>query len=126
MRNARQIRDTNIQILSEIRNAISDLYERENQLLALEEKFSIAMNEVQIEAKEVSTIDDTLRNFERELQIVQTSSAQMQKRLNDVTIEQAFPQEQDNLYKKNNLRPYPVLPTHWIKLLYRKRQLLFF
>ena len=71
--NARQIRDTNIQILSEIRNAISDLYERENQLLALEEKFSIAMNEVQIEAKEVSTIDDTLRNFERELQIVQTS-----------------------------------------------------
>ena len=108
--NARQIRDTNMQILSEIRNAISDLYERENQLLALEDKFSIAMNEVQFEAKEVSQIDDTLRNYERELQIVQTSSAQMQKRLNDVTIEQAFPQEQDNPLQKEQFASLPASP----------------
>ena len=78
--------DTNIQILSEIRNAISDLYERENQLLALEEKFSIAMNEVQIEAK-VSTIDDDSEILKENFKLYK-QAVRMQKRLNDVTIEQ--------------------------------------
>ena len=40
----------------------------------------------------------------------EASSAQMQKRLNDVTIEQAFPQEQDNPLQKEQFASLPSYP----------------
>ena len=83
------------------------------------------MKEVQDEAENASKIDDTLKNYERELQIVQVSSAQMQKRLNDVTIEQAFPQEQDNHFKKSNLHLCPIL-THLTEMQFTRTQQQFF
>ena len=108
--NARQIKETQKQILIEIKQAIASLDEREFQLNALERNFLGAMKEVQDEAENASKIDDTLKNYERELQIVQASSAQMQKRLNDVTIEQAFPQEQDNPLQKEQFASLPSYP----------------
>ena len=108
--NARQIKETQKQILIEIKQAIASLDEREFQLNALERNFLGAMKEVQDEAENASKIDDTLKNYERELQIVQASSAQMQKRLNSVTIEQAFPQEQDNPLQKEQFASLPSYP----------------
>ena len=45
--------------------------------------FTVAMTTVQEEANFLSKIDDNISSMERELEIVQTSSGQMQKRLND-------------------------------------------
>ena len=84
------------------------------------------MKEVQDEAENASKIDDTLKNYERELQIVQASSAQMQKRLNDVTIEQAFPQEQDNPLQKSNLHLCPLILTHLTEMQFTRTQQQFF
>ena len=119
--NARQIKETQKLILIEIKKAISSLDEKEFQLIALERNFLNAMKEVQDEAENASQIDDTLRNFERELQIVQASSAQMQKRLNDVTIEQAFPQEQDNPLQKEQFASLPHFPYTPDKTAIRKK-----
>ena len=124
--NARQIKETQKQILIEIKQAIASLDEREFQLNALERNFLGAMKEVQDEAENASKIDDTLKNYERELQIVQASSAQMQKRLNGVTIEQAFPKNRTTHFKKSNLHLCPLILTHLTEMQYTKKQQQFF
>ena len=108
--NARQIQSTLTQILRQIEKAISDLRDRDKQLTVLESNFQKALEGVQKEADSLSKIDDTLRNLERELEIVRASSAQMQKRLNEVTIEQAFPKDQDNPLQKEQFASLPGAP----------------
>ena len=108
--NARQIQSTLTQILQQIEKAISDLRDRDKQLTVLENNFQEALEGVQKEADSLSKIDDTLRNLERELEIVRASSAQMQKRLNEVTIEQAFPKDQDNPLQKEQFASLPGAP----------------
>ena len=107
--NARQIQSTLTQILQQIEKAISDLRDRDKQLTVLENNFQKALEGVQ-KADSLSKIDDTLRNLERELEIVRASSAQMQKRLNEVTIEQAFPKDQDNPLQKEQFASLPGAP----------------
>ena len=110
--NARQIQSTLTQILQQIEKAISDLRDRDKQLTVLESNFQKALEGVQKEADSLSKIDDTLRNLERELEIVRASSAQMQKRLNEVTIEQAFPKDQDNPLQKGTIRIFTWSTIH--------------
>ena len=110
--NARQIQSTLTQILQQIEKAISDLRDRGKQLTVLESNFQKALEGVQKEADSLSKIDDTLRNLERELEIVRASSAQMQKQLNEVTIEQAFPKDQDNPLQKEQFASLPGTQLH--------------
>ena len=108
--NARQIQDTYGRINKQVKDAIFDMDNRKLQLQALANDFIVAMTTVQDEANFLSKIDDNISSMERELEIVQTSSGQMQKRLNDVTIEQAFPQDQDDPLQKEQFAFVPGGP----------------
>ena len=51
------------------------------------------MNKVQQESMKLSDIEEWLVNKGRELAVVRTSTDQIQRRLNEVRIEQALPSE---------------------------------
>ncbi len=108
--NARQIQDTYAKLNKQVQDAIFDMKNKQDQLTILANDFTLAMAEVQGEANSLSRIEDDLSTLERELQIVQSSTSQMQRRLNDVTIEQAFPQDQDDPLQKEQFASVPGGP----------------
>lgn len=108
--NTRQIQDTYGQLARQVKEAIKDMEDRQTELSALSKDFTKAMNDVQNEAGEISLIEDQISTLQRELQIVQASTSQMQRRLNDVRIEQAFPQDQDDPLQKDQFATVPGAP----------------
>ena len=107
--NAKQVKDVKKALALEVQSSIDDFRDKLVELQHQEGEFTKAMLEVQAQSNELSTIEEQLNNFDRELSVVRASTDQIQKRLNDVKIEQSLPSEQDDLFTQRKLRLLPFL-----------------
>ena len=92
--NARQIQDVERVLQLEVKASIEDLKDKYHQLEAQEQEFSVAMDKVQEESVALSEMETKLAELDRKLQIQRGSTDTIQKRLQDVVIQIALPQEQ--------------------------------
>ena len=105
--NARLVQDVKNSLIVEVTSAIEDLKDKRIQLVAQENEFQQAMAKVQQDSMQLSEIEEWLLNKERELTVVRTSTDQIQRRLNEVRIEQALPSDQEEPLHKEQ---YAFLP----------------
>lgn len=108
--NARSIQQVKNELEGEVTSSIKDLQDKLIQLDAQETAFGAAMAKVQLESEKLSEMEDTLKNFTRELTVVQRSTDGIQSRLNEVKIEQALPSEQDEPLRMESLANEPAGP----------------
>ena len=92
--NARQIQDVERILQLEVKASIEDLKDKYHQLEAQEQEFSAAMDKVQGESVALSEMETKLAVMDRKLQIQRGSTDTIQRRLQDVVIQIALPQEQ--------------------------------
>ncbi len=110
LRNAQQVHEVKNSLITEVTSAIEDLKDKRLQLIAQEHEFQQAMGKVQSESMKLSDIEEWLVNKERELNVVRGSTDQIQKRLNEVRIEQALPSEQEEPLHKEQYAYLPGSP----------------
>lgn len=110
MENARQVQEVKKSLILEVTSAIEDMKDKRIQLIAQEQEFQSAMSKVQQDSMRLSDIEEWLVNKNRELAVVRTSTDQIQKRLNDVRIEQALPSEQEEPLHKEQFAYLPGGP----------------
>ena len=110
LENARQVNEVKNSLIKEVTSAIEDLKDKRVQLTAQEKEFQQAMEKVQQDSMKLSEIEEWLINKERELAVVRTSTDQIQKRLNEVRIEQALPSEQEEPLHKEQYAFLPGAP----------------
>lgn len=110
LENARHVQEVKNSLIIEVTSAIEDLKDKRIQLIAQEREFSQAMQKVQEESMNLSEIEEWLVNKERELTVVRSSTDQIQKRLNEVRIEQALPSEQEEPLHKEQFAFLPGSP----------------
>ena len=110
LENARQVQEIKSSLIVEVTSAIEDLKDKRIQLIAQEKEFQQAMNKVQQESMKLSDIEEWLVNKGRELAVVRTSTDQIQRRLNEVRIEQALPSEQEEPLHKEQFAFLPGAP----------------
>ena len=110
LENARQVNEVKNSLIKEVTSAIEDLKDKRVQLTAQEKEFQQAMEKVQQDSMKLSEIEEWLINKERELTVVRTSTDQIQKRLNEVRIEQALPSEQEEPLHKEQYAFLPGAP----------------
>lgn len=110
LENARQVNDVKNSLIIEVTSAIEDLKDKRVQLSAQENEFQQAMEKVQQDSMKLSEIEEWLVNKERELTVVRTSTDQIQRRLNEVRIEQALPSEQEEPLHKEQYAFLPGAP----------------
>jgi succinoglycan biosynthesis transport protein ExoP len=108
--NARQVLKVKEALNLEVKSAIEDLRDKHLQLSAQEKEFEEAMSKVQEESRQLSEIEENLRNFDRQLAVVTRTTDQIHKRLNDVRIEQALPSEQEEPLNKESFAYLPGGP----------------
>ncbi len=108
--NARQVLKVKEALNLEVKSAIEDLRDKHLQLSAEEKEFEEAMSKVQEESRQLSEIEENLRNFDRQLAVVTRTTDQIHKRLNDVRIEQALPSEQEEPLNKESFAYLPGGP----------------
>ena len=113
--NARQIQDVERILQLEVKASIEDLKDKYHQLEAQEQEFLAAMDKVQSESVALSEMETKLAVLDRKLQIQRGSTDTIQKRLQDVLIQIALPQEQgDPLHTMDfaypGIRISPILP----------------
>ena len=92
--NARQIKDVERVLQLEVKASIEDLKDKYHQLEAQEQEFLAAMDKVQSESVSISEMETKLSELDRKLHIQRGSTDTIQKRLQDVVIQIALPQEQ--------------------------------
>ena len=92
--NARQIQDVERILQLEVKASIEDLKDKYHQLEAQEQEFAAAMDKVQGESVALSEMETKLAVLDRKLQIQRGSTDTIQRRLQDVVIQIALPQEQ--------------------------------
>ena len=110
MENARQVQEVKKSLILEVTSAIEDMKDKRVQLIAQEQEFQSAMSRVQQDSMRLSDIEEWLTNKNRELNVVRTSTDQIQRRLNDVRIEQALPSEQEEPLHKEQFAYLPGGP----------------
>ena len=110
MENARQVQEVKKSLILEVTSAIEDMKDKRIQLIAQEQEFQSAMSKVQQDSMRLSDIEEWLVNKNRELAVVRTSTDQIQRRLNDVRIEQALPSEQEEPLHKEQFAYLPGGP----------------
>jgi polysaccharide biosynthesis transport protein len=110
MENARQVQEVKKSLILEVTSAIEDMKDKRIQLIAQEQEFQSAMSKVQQDSMRLSDIEGWLVNKDRELAVVRTSTDQIQRRLNDVRIEQALPSEQEEPLHKEQFAYLPGGP----------------
>ena len=110
LENARQVQDIKNALIIEVTSAIEDLKDNRIQLISQEQEFQQAMGKVQQESMKLSDIEQWLINKERELTVVRGSSDQIQRRLNEVRIEQTLPSEQEEPLHKEKFAFLPGAP----------------
>ena len=110
LENARHVQEVKNSLIIEVTSAIEDLKDKRIQLIAQESEFSQAMQKVQNESMKLSEIEEWLVNKDRELAVVRTSTDQIQRRLNEVKIEQALPSEQEEPLHKEQFAFLPGAP----------------
>jgi len=108
--NARSIQQVKNALEEEVTSSIKDLRDKLSQLDAQEEAFTDAKAKVQLESHKLSEMEDTLKNFTRELTVVQRSTDGIHSRLNEVKIEQALPSEQDEPLRMESFAYEPAGP----------------
>ncbi|MDA7822089.1 polysaccharide biosynthesis tyrosine autokinase [Opitutales bacterium] len=110
MENARQVQKVKESLNMEVKSAIEDLRDKHLQLSAQGSEFEQAMSKVQKESRQLSEIEQTLKNFDRQRAVVTRTTDQIHKRLNDVRIEQALPSEQEEPLNKESFAYLPGAP----------------
>ena len=110
MENHKRILQVKSALRQSITSAIEDLRDKHIQLSAQEKEFADEMEKVQKQSEQLSEIEETLKNFERELAVVQRSTDSIHSRLNDVNIEQALPSEQDEPLRVDSVAYEPGGP----------------
>jgi capsular exopolysaccharide synthesis family protein len=110
LKNARQVHEVKNALISEVTSAIEDLKDKRLQLIAQEQEFQQAMGKVQKDSMKLSDIEEWLLNRQRELTVVRGSTDQIQRRLNEVRIEQALPSEQEEPLHKEQFAYLPGGP----------------
>lgn len=110
LKNARQVHEVKNALISEVTSAIEDLKDKRLQLIAQEQEFQQAMGKVQADSMKLSDIEEWLLNRQRELTVVRGSTDQIQRRLNEVRIEQALPSEQEEPLHKEQFAYLPSGP----------------
>ena len=108
--NARSVQQVKNALKEEVTSSIEDLRDKHIQLSAQEKEFGDEMAKVQLESEKLSEIEDRLKNFSRELTVVQRSTDGIQSRLNEVKIEQALPSEQDEPLRMESFATEPGGP----------------
>ena len=108
--NARSVQQVKNALKEEVTSSIEDLRDKHIQLSAQEKEFGDEMAKVQMESEKLSEIEDRLKNFSRELTVVQRSTDGIQSRLNEVKIEQALPSEQDEPLRMESFATEPGGP----------------
>ena len=108
--NARSVQQVKNALKEEVTSSIEDLRDKHIQLSAQEKEFGDEMAKVQLESEKLSEIEDRLKNFSRELTVVQRSTDGIQSRLNEVKIEQALPSEQDEPLRMESFASEPGGP----------------
>jgi capsular exopolysaccharide synthesis family protein len=111
--NARQIQDVERILQLEVKASIEDLKDKYHQLEAQEQEFAAAMDKVQGESVALSEMETRLAVLDRKLQIQRGSTDTIQKRLQDVVIQIALPQEQgDPLHTLDFAYPGILISPH--------------
>jgi len=110
LENARQVQDIKNSLIVEVTSAIEDLKDKRIQLIAQEQEFQKAMEDVQEDSMRFSDIEEWLANKNRELTVVRGSTDQIQNRLNEVQMEQALPSEQEEPLHKEQFAFLPGAP----------------
>jgi capsular exopolysaccharide synthesis family protein len=110
LENARQVQEVKNSLISEVKSAIEDLKHKTIQLNAQEKEFEQAMVTLQQKSMTLSENEQWLVNKERELTVVRTSTDQIQRRLNEVRIEQTLPSEQEEPLHKEQFAFLPGAP----------------
>ena len=108
--NARQVQFVKQALNKEVKSAIEDLRDKHIQLTAQENEFSSAMAKVQEDSRNLSEIEEKLKNLDRQLSVVTRTTDQIHNRLNDVRIEQALPSEQEEPLNKEQFAYLPGAP----------------
>ena len=110
LENARSVQEVKNSLIAEVTASIEDLKDKRIQLIAQEREFQQAMGKVQQQSMQLSEIEEWLVNKGRELAVVRTSTDQIQRRLNEVRIEQALPSEQEEPLHKEQFAYLPGAP----------------
>jgi capsular exopolysaccharide synthesis family protein len=110
LENARQVQDIKNSLIVEVTSAIEDLKDKRIQLIAQEQEFQQAVENVQKDSMRFSDIEEWLTNKNRELNVVRGSTDQIQNRLNEVQMEQALPSEQEEPLHKEQFAFLPGAP----------------
>jgi len=95
LENARSLDQVQRAFLAEVASAIEDLKDKLRQLILDEKEFAREMGKVQQDSEKLSGIEETLKNYERQLAVVQRSTDAIHGRLNEVNIEQALPSDKE-------------------------------
>ena len=83
IRNAREVQLVKLSLNKAVKSAIEDLRNKHIQLSAQEKEFSSAMAKVQVHSRQLSEIQEVLRNYDRQLSVVRKTTDQIHSRLKD-------------------------------------------
>ena len=108
--NARHIDQLKVALLAEVASAIEDLKDKLRQLILDEKEFERELGKVQEKSKELSVIEEELKNYERQLAVVQKNTDLIQSRLGDVAIEQALPSDKEEPLRMDSFAQEPGGP----------------
>jgi succinoglycan biosynthesis transport protein ExoP len=108
--NARSVKQVKNALKTEVGAAIEDLTDKLKQLMLDEKEFKEEMETVQKKSLDLSEIEQTLKNYERQLTVVQRSTDAIHSRLNDVKIEQHLPSDQEEPLRMDSFAQMPGAP----------------
>ena len=110
LENARSVQQVKKALVAEVASAIEDLKDKLKQLILDETEFKEEMENVQKKSQGLSVIEENLKNFERQLTVVQRSTDAIHSRLNDVNIEQHLPSDQEEPLRMDSFAQVPGAP----------------
>ena len=108
--NERSIKQLKGALEAEVISAVRDLKDKLKQLIIDEKEFDREMGKVQQESEKLSGIEETLKNYERQLAVVQRSTDAIHGRLNEVNIEQALPSDKEEPLRMDSFAQEPGGP----------------
>ena len=110
LENARSFQQVGEALEAEVASAIEDLKDKLRQLILDEKEFAREMGKVQQDSEKLSGIEETLKNYERQLAVVQRSTDAIHGRLNEVNIEQALPSDKEEPLRMDSFAQEPGGP----------------
>ena len=110
LENERSIKQLKGALEAEVTSAIRDLKDKLKQLIIDKNEFAIELEKVQEKSKELSVIEEELKNFERQLAVVRKNTDLIQSRLGDVAIEQALPSDKEEPLRMDSFAQEPGGP----------------